>query len=266
MATHRLKNLVILTLALANLFLLCSLGLRQAQRAAAQSRAAEELTALYAAEGVTLHAEAISFAPAPAPLSLARDNYAEKNAAESFLGENLTQSDEGGGIRVYSSPVGQAVFRASGLFEITGDLGENAALLASRFCRSYGCQLPDAWFGDMGSGSVTVNQIRQGYAVEDCTVTFYAQNHRLVGVSGTFLPVNYSAAQNTRLLSASTALTAFLDARRTSGAVVSGVSHMVPCYQLQSSAATLSLSPMWRLETDTVDYYVNCITGSVTRG
>lgn len=263
METYRLKNIIILTLLLVNAFLLGTLGMRHAQQTASRQQAAEELVKLFADEGVALSESAVSFDPPPAALTLERDAGAERTAAASFLGADLTAADEGGGILSYTSGLGRAVFRASGAFEITGELGKNPADLGRRFCRNYDCALPDEWFDASGSGAVTVRQLCQGYPVEGCAVTFLAEDNVLRSVSGTFLPSGSTVAQSGRLLSASTALTAFLEARRTSGAVVSAVTGLDPCYELQSAASALTLTPVWRVATDTVDYYVNCSTGAV---
>jgi regulatory protein YycI of two-component signal transduction system YycFG len=264
METYRLKNIMILTLVLVNIFLLGTLGMRQAQHVTSQHQATDELVALFAAEGVTLSESAVSFDPPPPVLTLERDTAAEKAMAASFLGNELTADDEGGGILTYTSDLGQAVFRASGAFEITGELGKKPSALGQQFCRNYDCESPGEWFDASGSGSVTVRQLCQGYPVEDCSVTFLAENGVLRSISGTFLPSNSTASQSGNLLTASTALTAFLEARRTSGAVVGAVTGLYPCYELQNAASTLTLTPTWRVVTDTVDYYVNCSTGAVT--
>ncbi len=266
METHRLKSIIILTLLLMNTFFLGTLGMRQAQQTAARRQATEELVKLFAAEGVTLSESAIGFDPPPPTLTLERDAEAEKTAAAVFLGTELTAADEGGGIQTYTSTLGRAVFRASGAFEIVGELGKNPGDLVRRFCRSYECEMPDEWLDAAGSGSVTVNRLSRGYPVEACTVTFLAENNVLRSVSGTFLPLHATAVQGEGLLTASTALTAFLEARRTSGAVVSAVIGLTPCYELQNTAFALTLTPLWRVDTDAVDYYVNCVTGAVTHG
>jgi len=263
METHRLKSIIILTLLLMNVFLLGTLGIRQAQQAAARRQAPAELVKLFAAEGVTLSESAVTFDPPPQALTLERDSGAEKTAAAVFLGDELTAADEGGGILTYTSALGRAVFRASGAFEIVGELGKTPADLVRRFCRSYECEAPDEWLDASGSGSVTVNRLCRGYPVEGGTVTFLSENNVLRSVSGTFLPLHSTAAQGESLLTASTALTAFLEARRTSGAVVSAVKGLSPCYELQNTASALTLTPLWRVDTDAVDYYVNCVTGAV---
>ena len=54
--------------------------------------------------------------------------------------------------------------------------------------------------------------------------------------------------------------------RRETGAVASSIAEMSLCYELQSStAAPMSLTPAWRIVTDTVSYYVNCVTGAVSQ-
>lgn len=264
METYRLKNIIILTLLLVNAFLLGTLGMRHAQQVASRRQATEELVKLFAAEDVALSESAVSFDPPPPALTLERNAGAEKTAASSLLGEELAAADEGGGILTYTSGTGRAVFRASGAFEITGELGKNPAALGQRFCRNYDCEIPDEWFDASGSGTVTVRQLCQGYPVEDCTVTFLAENNVLRSVSGTFLPSGSTEISGGSPLTASTALTAFLEARRTSGAVVSAVTGLYPCYELQNATAALTLTPVWRVATDTVDYYVNCSTGAVT--
>ncbi|WP_312613726.1 hypothetical protein [Oscillibacter sp.] len=125
METHRLKSIIILTLLMMNAFLLGTLGMRQAQQSAARRQATEELVKLFAAEGVVLSEDTVIFDPPPPTLTLERDAEAEKTAAAVFLGPELTAADEGGGILTYTSALGRAVFRASGAFEIVGELGKN---------------------------------------------------------------------------------------------------------------------------------------------
>ena len=38
------------------------------------------------------------------------------------------------------------------------------------------------------------------------------------------------------------------------------------CYELQSGGAAMTLAPVWRIVTDTEDYYVNAYTGAVGAG
>ena len=67
-------------------------------------------------------------------------------------------------------------------------------------------------------------------------------------------------------LSALDALNAFLGTVQ-SGAVVTAVTDLYLCYELQSTTAPpMALVPAWCVSTDTADYYVNCYTGAVSSG
>ena len=48
--------------------------------------------------------------------------------------------------------------------------------------------------------------------------------------------------------------------------VVSTVTDTRLCYELQSGGAAMTLAPVWRIVTDTEDYYVNAYTGAVGAG
>lgn len=240
------------------------MGLRSAQQYSAQRKTVEELVKLFAGDGVSLSESAVSFEVPPAALTLTRDQTVEKAMAAQFLGDDLTSSDEGGGIFMFTSPVGQAVFRSAGSFEITGNLGENSSVIVQNFCKDYGYEAPPTWFNPLDNGITNAQQIYQGYSVEGSSVTFLIEDGELCSVSGTFLPAAFSVSQSERLLSAPTALIAFLEARRTSGAVVSAVTNIYPCYQYQNTTSAMALTPIWCIVTDTVNYYVNCSSGAVT--
>ena len=82
--------------------------------------------------------------------------------------------------------------------------------------------------------------------------------------AGTGAIVLGEAAAGDGALSALGALNALLDTVR-SGAVVTAVTDIYLCYELQSTAASpMSLVPAWCVVTDTENYYVNSSTGAVS--
>ena len=98
----------------------------------------------------------------------------------------------------------------------------------------------------------------------NCTVTFTVENGAVSGVSGTHLSGGGEAAVGDGALSALGALNALLGTVR-SGAVVTAVTDIYLCYELQSTAASpMSLVPAWCVVTDTENYYVNSSTGAVS--
>lgn len=266
METFRLKNIIILILALVNVFLLSSLALRKSSEYAADRRAGEELQQLFEKDGVSLDSALLPSDQPPAGRTLTRSTEQDQSLAAFLLGSGLTVSDEGGGIYAYRSDFGLAQFRSGGSFDVIGKIPqEDLEAFLRRFCKAYG-------YGDLtvslkdGSGTAKAVQYCDGLPVVNGTVTFTAEDGVLLSVSGTHIPDTYSAAPDSGTpLSDVAALTAFLKARRDTGAVVSAVTAVSLCYELQSTtSAPMTLVPAWRIGTDTVNYYVNCFTSAVT--
>ena len=118
MQSSRLKNIIILILALVNLFLLASLFSRFSARRESREQTTAQLTELFAANGMTLSPDAVSFQPPPTGGTLARDTAQDRQMASLLLGDGLSYSDQGGGIWSYDSPDGAAVFRSGGSFDL----------------------------------------------------------------------------------------------------------------------------------------------------
>lgn len=264
----RLKNIIILILALLNAFLLFSLAQRRLSEQEAFRRTAEQLVDLFAGDGMTLDPGAISRNTPPSGVTLSRDTALEERAAAFLLGDALTSSDQGGGIFHYAATAGEALFRSSGGFEASGTLarGEEAEAFCRDFCREFSYESPGP-LPEGGSGTLTAAGRYGRLTVFNCTVTFTLEEGVLTAVSGTLLPQTGAAApEEGAPLSAAGALTAFQRMRRESAVVASTVTDTRLCYELQTSGAAMSLAPAWRVVTDTEDYYVNCLTGAVTAG
>lgn len=267
MDRYQLKNVIILILLLVNGFLLGSMAYRGTAARAARERSAEQLVELFAADGMELSPAAIPDEEPPPCRILTRDTALERSAAANLLGGSLRHSERGG-VYSYSGAGGAALFRENGSFEAAGTLaasgGEN---FCRRFCRDFHYTVTSVQLDDAGSGTVTALREYGGLTVANCAVTFLLEQNAVVSARGTLLPeTSAETAGDPELLSAQAALTAFLAMRRETGAVASSITEMSLCYELQSStAAPMSLTPVWHIVTDTVGYYVNCVTGAVSQ-
>lgn len=267
MDRFRLKNIVILILALMNGFLLFSLAQRRSAEQSAFRRTAEELVALFQADGMALDARAISRDAPAGGVALSRDTALEEQAAAFLLGKSLTSTDQGGGIYHYAGAAGEALFRSSGGFEASGTLAEaDAEDFCRDFCRTFSYDAPDIRLDESGSGVFSAAAVYGKLPVFNCTVTFTIQDRVLTAVSGTLLPKTGTPLPGEEPLSAAGALVAFQRMRRESAVVASTVTDTRLCYELQTSNASMSLVPAWRIVTDTEDYYVNCYTGAAAAG
>lgn len=260
-----LKNIIIIILVLVNGFLLASLLMRQTSAVQSRQQTEAQLTELFAADGMTLEKQAFSKKTPPSVFALNRNLQLERNVAAFFLGSSLIQEDQGGGTYTYTSDSGVARFRSNGSFEVAGTLSTGDAETFCRdFCKrfSYGSLQFD--LDETGTGSATALCICNDLPVFNCMVTFTINRGELRTVSGTLLSQEgTSVTSEAEPLSAAAALTTFQNVRREIGAVVSSVTELTLCYELQSSSA-LTLAPSWCIATDTKNYYVNCITGAVT--
>lgn len=269
MQTYRLKNIIIMILVLVNVCLLGLLGNHQAAQRSARQSSNEQLSALFQSEGISLEPDLIPEDSTLAPLTLSRSTERDQALAESILGEGLTVSDEGGGIYLYTGQAGTARFRANGAFDIAVvDMpDETPEALCRRICRKFG-------YGELqgrlngGTGTYSAPLLWGGVEVVNCSISFTFSKNVLTSVSGYALPDHTAPAPAEGSMSASTALTLFLQSRTTTDAisVASAVTSISAGYLLESTpAAPLSLTPVWQIGTDTYKYYVNFSTRVVTQ-
>ena len=266
MERSRLKNIIILILALVNVALAISLGLRMSQGYAAQRALLAELRTRFETEGVSLPRD-IPQKSVPDVVTLERSTALEEAIAAAALGDGSSFADEGGGITAYRSDSGQMTFRVGGSFSLSLHLSqqesssvEQAEELARRLAKAAGFESPT-----LLSGSGSAAQRYEGYPVVGAGTVFSLRGSTLTA-EGSYLPTAYLSRTAGTQMSAATALTRFLNFRSQSGAVISAVTEIQICYVLQSSsAATMTLSPAWLIATDSGDYLVNCDSGSVSR-
>lgn len=271
MERYRLKNLILLILALANVFLLSSLLFRQAQENNVRRDSLQQLTTLFHSKkyDLDLLVERIPDETPTAVLSLSRDSKRERRLASFFLGKELRYSAEGGGIIRYDSAAGSAMFYVGGSFELTLAAAEpldDPEGYCIRFFRKFRYKELESNLRD-GTGTITATQYFDGHPVKNGSVTFTFAGGVLQTVSGRCLPENYSGAEERPCINARTALTSFLQYFTDTGLVCKAITAIDLCYELQSTPAIpLSLTPVWRLSTDTgQSFYVNSVTGEVSQ-
>lgn len=263
----RLKNIIILILALVNAILLIALASTRIQENTAKRRLTTQIVTMFKKNGISLNADDIPESFPPAGGTLRRNTAEERAMAISLLGKLPKTDNAGGGIYTYSTSKGTATFRSGGSFDITGKLGSaHLEKLCRDFCGAYGYENLKLSLKD-GNGQGMATQYYGGHKIVNCTVYFFIKGGALVSVSGTHAPnpgTRFSSSVSS--MTAATALTRFLEAHRQNGTVVSRVRRVFPCYRLKSSvSAPLTLTAVWRIVTDTGSYDINCATGAVAK-
>ena len=271
MSGRRIKNLILLILALAVCFLLLAVapGKPSAQREeAALHRGLTELLASYGVSidpalltpGETLYAIELGEADASA-------------AAEALLGEAAEADSSSTRYEIlYSADSGSVSFSRSGALhaELSAAVGGRSYEQdMQRRLRGMGYtvwQTQPAVRQADGVYALGVEQALLGMPVFGGTLTFTYQDGALRAADGVFYPESGSIARVSEeaCISCADALTQILASRDALGWVGSQITGMQQGY-LHSETATSALrfTPVWRVETDTAVFYVNGITREV---
>ena len=113
---------------------------------------------------------------------------------------------------------------------------------------------------------VTASRFVGELEVCNASLIFTFSGSTLTTVTGTFLPPIDTSESGETAFDAVTALVRFLDYRNASGAVCTGITWLSAGYLVQSTtSAPLQLVPVLRVDTDVYSYYVNIISGEVSR-
>lgn len=268
MKTSRIKNTVIVILALVNVCLLVLLVSRRAQERAAHSRMTAQIVRLYEENGVALPAQLVP----SEDLGLVTVDPVRNLAAEAAFAADLlgpcASEEVGGGIYRYVGDSGQCLLRASGAVEASlerpledPEAFLNAFLGAHGFVRLSSDLTPD------GTGTVTAVRTLPNKTVFNAELTLSFEHKRLLSAAGSFVPPVDPVGERGAAISGVTALVRFLDYSKAVGEVCTAITSVRGGYLLQSTASVPQrLIPVWCIGTDASQYYVNASTGEVTRG
>ena len=270
MKTSRIKTIVIVILLLVNVFLLVLLLGRRNEQRIAYERSVEQLSLLLVNNGITfdtsLLPDKVSFPAA----ELTHDAAAEAAFARGLLGDDAAECNTGSS-SVYESDCGSLQFRANGAIEGTLNLFvSNPIALCEGIFRSCDYEMDDTAYAhalavsDSGSGTISALRSVDGLSVFAAPLSLTFENNTLVSVSGCFLP-SVTLTKSADGMDAISALVRFLDYRNTNGLVCTQIVHLENGYLLQGAAVSPKLVPAWHIMTDVSEYYVNSVTGEITR-
>ena len=274
MGWSKVKNIIIIILLLVNGFLLVLVGMRQGENRRYEQSALTQAIQVLERSGIQVSQSGLEDAQDLPPQSVERDTQREQALAAALLGESVTPENQGGGLYTYRGRRGEVSIRAGGALSAwmeqdeawnTGDpQGQAAGLLEAMGIEA---RLLDVQL-DQGTGTVRFGQMWRGAPLFSCQTVFTYEDGRLTGLEGVLLAADpgQAAAGQGAAITLPTALLRFLDAVLTSGEVCSQVTSMQPGYLLeQSFSGSVSLCPAWLISSNTADYYLDAVTGELTR-
>lgn len=272
MEWRKVKNIIILVLLLVNGFLLILVGARRGEVRRYEQAALTRAIQVLANNGIQVKETGIISAEGLSAQSMERSAAGEERMVCALLGETVSGENRGGGLYIYQGGSGQVNFRGGG--ELTAVLGEDerwqtddpeghaADLLREMDVEAEQVQ---ASLSD-GTGVVIFRQLWDGAPLFSCQVEFTYEGGRLTRMAGSLLTTVETDGEEGQLLSLPTALLRFLDEVLDSGDVCSAILSMEPGYLTsQSFTSAVRLTPVWRVSGNTADYYLNAVTGELTR-
>lgn len=275
MPYSKVKNLLILILALVNALLLCLVLPLRHERMEQQEREARELEALFARSGVALAVGALPEERTLYTLEFSPDPEAALPAANALLGSAvLAQADSTPYLSLYTAASGRVELSRGGHLEArfygrksAGSVpGEVRALME-------GMGLETAYVSEPARQSAGVYQVTAVQKLLEVPVfssalDFIYRSGALTRLEGTayFDTTGMCRLDDVACASCADALVAFLGSRDALGWVGAEVAGAGQGYLHveTASAAVVRLVPGWRIATDTGDFWVNGITREVS--
>lgn len=268
----KVKNLIIFLLILVNAFLLqIVVSNAMLEKEAARSRAAA-LTVILRNHGISLSQDTILPDTCGKIITLERSLRKEKNMLKPLIGSS-SYSNQGGDIYVFTGENGNASISSSGEIKIAlnspmdfsgKDLVSSTKTVLKKLGIEYSKQSFESSVVD-GLDCVTATCVFDGSIVLNAKISFYFSDDRLVFITGRRPPDNkaYTAGVD-KSIDGVTIIMSFLESIRRSGQVCSEITDISTMYVLDSSGVGANtLTPVWRIETNTGAFYFDGITGKL---
>lgn len=270
MDKSKVKNFIIILLALVNLFLLfivVSNGIVENRATAYRLSALEKVLA---DNGITLNSKIEMPEDIPPVLTLKRDLHAEKKSLSALIG-SCEAEDQGGNAYFYNGTNGQARSRGTGEFELKLNAGviskgKDPVVAAKTAMKKLGIACADLKPIVTESGSevtVTLFCALGGIPVRNAQINFIFTGDSLLLVTGTRpLEAKYTAQSSESYPDGVTVLMNFFSSISQTGKVCSEINGLTIEYYMYSAVSgNCTLEPVWSILTDVGTYYIDAATG-----
>ena len=269
MEWRKLKNIILIILLALNLALIALIGGPRLSAYARENQAQREAVLFLKQKGIGLSDDLIPEGKNHQPLIARRNQQAEGETARLLLGEDAAVEEQGGEVYRYTNHKGMIQFHSDGSFwaeldptqfpveqdgrstalavlerlGFTGEVVEEGEdFLTLRQCLEEGC---------LFNQQATVTWTKIG-------VTGIAPGRRLYGT-----PVADTGRES---IDRATTLIAIYNGLNRMGDVCSRIDHIEPGYVSATSLdRVMTLTPVWRVTTDTGTYQLDLVDGGLER-
>ena len=272
MEWSKIKTIILLMLVCANVALLALVFAREGLGLRYADETRQSAVQVLAQNGIQFIPQQVPEDISYPTLSLSRDRSGEEALARQQLGEVTTVSETD--VRhQYQSENGSMEFSMNGSFQVefvsdawTKGPEERWEEASARFLSQLGFTGQLEISQNTGDGmEMTYCQVWSGAPVFSCQVHLRWQGDSLILAEGQRLAGTVSGGERGQLLSSTTILMRFLAGLNQHGFVCSRIDAMTSGYLAGGTVRTTQLSPVWRLQTDSGNYYVDAASGEVSQ-
>lgn len=265
MDRRKIENIIIIILVLLNLFLLAVVISDRAQADRSSRETAKTVTALLKDGGISVSPDAKLLQSVPAVCSLTRDFTHEAEQMAALFGSSGVE-DLGGSIRFYRSDRGQAILRGTGEMDLllTGGsvpLKGGREKTAEKFLERAGVAT-GLWHDLPEEERAECCCLWDGMPVFNARLACDFSGDNLFMVTGTLLFSKETERSTEDVMDAVSVLIRFVEIVRSEGFICSRLDALTPGYLVNVTVSgESSLTPVWHIETDTGELFINAITG-----
>lgn len=271
MEWSKIKNIILLILVLANVFLLILVGMREGRGVRYEEDTRDAAVATLERSGIAVALEHLPKEMELTALTVNRDRSGEAEAAEALLGGAVETGETDVRPR-YTGPYGSMEFDMNGGFSAELEPGAWIAGEDEDYERASREALEILGFqGELLSSRTVPSGMELVFRQEwedaplfSCQVTLTWSDGSLIRMEGQRLVGTATPSSEGEPLSVANTLIRFLAGINEGGYVCSSIDGMEPGYVLSSSARPAQLSPVWRITTDTGVYYVDAMSGDLS--
>ena len=269
MEWRKLKNIILIILLALNLALAGLIGGPRLSAYARENQALREAVLFLEQKGIGVSAEVIPDAEGHQPLVARRDQHAEEELARGLLGEDALLEMQGGEVYRYVSDRGMLQFHSDGSFwaELDSEQfpaqqdGRNAALAVLKQLNFTGEIMEE------GEGFLTLRQCLDEGCLFSQQATVTWTEIGVTGISpGRRLYGTPMADTGRESIDRATALISFYNELNRMGDVCRQIDRIEPGYVSSASLdRMMTLTPVWRVTTDTGTYQLDLVDGMLER-
>lgn len=264
----KLKNIILIVLAVTDLCLLILVGSQTVQSSRLRSRAREDSIQFLRNRGVEVDERLIPQSIDLLPQMAERDLEGEERAAAALLQGGVTAESRGGEIYRYLNDNGVVQFHSDGTFSAQLDpaafpLGEDRAAGCLALLEGMGLEGTVLEEGE----ELLFRQTWKGAPLFTQQVVLVCQGDALAAIDpGRLLVGRPQEDPGRQTISVSTALIQLLNGVSALGDVCNRIDAIQPGYVTAVSlSGTAVLTPVWRVTTGTGSYQLDAVTGAVSR-